>query len=539
MPTKNAKGPKVVVAKAKGFPGKGSKDDVITFDPTAELPATAGPQGSSVPRPPRPRYPITREAFVTLKTQARKLKLKPKFSNLVRDKAVEGAPPSAAPGALAPGLQNNFHGISMSGFPPDSTMAVGANHVLLAVNFNVFIYNKGGGAPVQQKTLNQWFGNLATGTFVFDPKVLFDQSSQRWILIAVALPDPPGPIGSWLMLSVSQSANPLGGWWSYKLDATLDGSTPTSNWADYPSLGTDPFNIYVTLNMFKFTGNQPPFQANGPFAYAKVRVINKLSVITGAPALWVDFPKLKNADGSFAFTVQPCHTFGAPGTESLVNSYYPSTAASTKNKLSLWSINPLWLPFPTMNPLITVTVDAYGLPPNGAQKGGGVPIDTGDIRVYNAVSRAGSIWCALTSRYNWGAATNVASIHWFQINATSGAIVQQGLFGFQNRSYFYPAIMPDTNGNVFLCCARCSPTEFASAWFTGRKANDSPGLMQNAALLKAGVANYVKLDTAGDNRWGDYTGIASDPSDALVVWFFNEYAVAGNNWDTWVGKAKF
>jgi hypothetical protein len=436
-------------------------------------------------------------------------------------------------------LQNNFHGISMSGVPPDSTMAVGANHVLLAVNFNLFIYNKSGGAPVQQKTLNQWFGNLATGTFVFDPKVLFDQSSQRWILIAVALPDPPGPIGSWLMLSVSQSANPLGGWWSYKLDATLDGSTATSNWADYPGLGIDPFNIYVTLNMFKFTGNQPPFQANGPFAYAKVRVINKVSVIFGAPAVWVDFPKLKNADGSFAFTVQPCHTFGAPGTESLVNSYYPSTAASTKKKLSVWSINPLWLPFPTMNPLITVTVDAYGLPPNGTQKGGGVPIDTGDIRVYNAVSRAGSIWCALTSRYNWGGATNVASIHWFQINATSGAIVQQGLFGFQNRSYFYPAIMPDTNGNVFLCCARCSPTEFASAWFTGRKANDPAGLMQNAALLKAGVANYVNLDTAGDNRWGDYTGIASDPSDALVVWFFNEYAVAGNNWDTWVGKAKF
>src|SRR5205807_4358286 len=131
----------------------------------------------------------------------------------------------------------------------------------------------------------------------------------------------------YFLLSISKSADPLGGWWNYKLDATKDGTTATSNWADYPSLGLDNQAIYVTGNMFKFGGN---------FAYAKVRVLNKAPLLSGGTAAWHDFVKLQNADGSLAFTVQPCHTNGAPGVEYLVNSYFGS--ASSAKQLTLWSL---------------------------------------------------------------------------------------------------------------------------------------------------------------------------------------------------------
>ena len=43
--------------------------------------------------------------------------------------------------------------------------------------------------------------------------------------------------------------------------------------------------------------------------------------------------------------------------------------------------------------------------------------------------------------------------------------------------------------------------------------------MQGSAVLKAGTAKYVALDSGGRNRWGDYNGVASDPANSRVVWF--------------------
>src|SRR5262249_26145124 len=144
----------------------------------------------------------------------------------------------------------------------------------------------------------------------------------------------------------------------------------------------------------------------------------------GAATGYVDFAGMADADGSKSFTVQPCHTFGAPQVQYFVNSLYPSTASPTQNTLTLWSLtNPLTTPAISGR---VVTTDPYGLPPKAAQSGGGTPIDTGDVRICNAVFRGGSVWLALTSFHDWGDGVNVPVAHWFQINATSGALVQQG-----------------------------------------------------------------------------------------------------------------
>jgi hypothetical protein len=87
--------------------------------------------------------------------------------------------------------------------------------------------------------------------------------------------------------------------------------------------------------------------------------------------------------------------------------------------------------------------------------------------------------------------------------------------------------------------SRSGAAEFASIRYTGRKAAEPFGTLQPSALLKAGTANYVKLDGLGRNRWGDYAGVGSDPADPLRVWLYSMYAVAGNNWATQVGSSKF
>lgn len=494
------------------------------------------------PRPSPTRYPIDMDKFVALKSKIEesKAKVAKPGSNVIADKSKKGGPATvraglveagvplaAGPEAAAPAMLANFAGIGATGWlPPDCTMATGPAHVLLSVNATVAIYNKAGGAPVKQATLTTWFSNVISNAKIFDPKALYDQHAGRWLLLAVALG--PGANESWFLLSISKTSDPLGGWFNYKLNAKLDGSTATTNWADYPALGVDNVAVYITANMFSLVGS-------GSFQYSKLRVIKKAGPYAGGALTYFDFVNLKNADNSTAFTIQPCHTYGAPGAEFLVNSVYPS-ATGTQNKLTLWKVlNGGGVPSLSK---VTITTSPFSLPPDAIQQGGGTPLDTGDTRVLNAVFRGGSVWCALTTAQNWGAG-NRAACHWFQLNSATGALTQQGVYGAGGFDYFYPAVAPDSNGNMVMVFSRSGASEFASIRYTGRKSAEPLGQLQGSALLKAGVANYTGLDGFGRNRWGDYAGIANDPADTLKTWFYSMYANPSNKWATQVGASKF
>jgi hypothetical protein len=161
------------------------------------------------------------------------------------------------------------------------------------------------------------------------------------------------------------------------------------------------------------------------------------------------------------------------------------------------------------------------------------------VRVLHAVFRGDSIWCALTTAHSWVAGSSQASIHWFQIRAAVPVLVQQGIYGAANLSYFYPACCPDSNGNMTMVFVRCGTNEFGSVFYTGRRSVDPLGSLQASALLKAGVANYVRVDGSGRNRWGDYSGISADPVNPRLIWFYGEFAAAVNTWGTWIGSAFF
>ncbi|MCH8044798.1 MAG: hypothetical protein IID44_13880 [Planctomycetes bacterium] len=516
----------------KCLSGKSSK--AKTFNPgkiAKSIMATK--QLLRTPSPSTTGYPISREDFDKLKNASGQKRVTKKKCTKTRDTAKKtqemakllgkkAALPAQAFPAAAPTPAGNFEGIKATGWlPPDCTAATGPDHVLLSVNSSVAIYTRSGTQKLQ-RTLTQWFGNVITGSTIFDPKLLYDQYEGRFVLVAVARNNSAKT--SSFLISVSATSDPTGMWHNYRMDAKKDGNTSTNNWADYPAIGIDDKALYISANMFKFAGG---------FSYVKVRVIPKAAPYSGGTIAFTDLVNLKNQDGSLAFTVQPCHQFGSPGSMSLVNSLFP-----TGRSLTLWSLNdPLGTPALSRR---TVSTDAYSLPPNAAQKGNNDPLNTGDVRMLHAVVRDGAVWCAMTTAEDWNTSTTVAAIHWFQINATSGTLVQQGVYGASGFHYFYPAITPDANGSMVIVFSRCSPTEFASIRYTGRRATDSVGQLQNSALLKSGEANYVGKDTGGRNRWGDYAGISLDPINSRTVWFYSMYAdKPANTWGTWVGSAAF
>lgn len=368
----------------------------------------------------------------------------------------------------------------------------------------------------------------------FDPRVVFDPGSNRFFLVAAGFIENPsctvGTCVSHLFLAVSKTSSPTtlgsGDWYFYAFDATLDGATPTTNLADFPGLGVDENVVVLTANMLSFSDRSNQ--------YVKIRILDKSKLIRGEAVTWTDFFRMTDPlNGStLRAGFQPALHFGNPGTF-----FFISYSEASSCGLIVWGIaNPL--SSPTLSVRIAAASGTCNWPPDAAQPGGGTPLDTGDMFVKGVVYRNGSLWAAQTISMNFGS-SDVSAIRWVQIDVSawskSVSFIQDSTFGSDGIWYFYPAIMVDASNNISIVFARSSASEFASVYYTGRLATDPPNMLRPAKLLKAGMANLNMVDGSGQNRFGDYFGIAMDPSDGSF-WMLGEYAKASNQWGTWVGN---
>jgi hypothetical protein len=437
---------------------------------------------------------------------------------------------------LAPGTFATFDGIPQTAFrPPDCTIAAGPNDVMVAVNVDLVGYTKAGVQRFRWANFTALFNPvLPAGATMFDPKIAYDHYANRWIVcIAARRAAPPG---SWIMMAVSQGPDPAGGYWLWATNASVDGSTVTNNWSDYPMLGFDTQGIYISTNQFVF---------NGGFSYAKVRIFNRAELYAGGvgPAhtiRWWDFWGLRNPDNSLSFSVQPaCHFHGTGGNPPayLVNAFFPRGSSLTvwtlSNPIGLWTGGS-----PTLG-RVSVPCRAYELPPDAVQRDGGVTrIETNDTRLLNAVFQSVAntqrLWTAHTSRLSWPGDTAARSVvQWYEIDIPSKNVVQQNGFGLSGSHYYFPVIQTDIARNAVLTFGRSSSSEYAQMRQTGRRATDPLNALQGSSLVKAGDASY------NGGRWGDYFGIARDPSDARTVWMYGEYAASGNTWKTRACSARY
>ncbi len=445
----------------------------------------------------------------------------------------EQAPQDGAPALLA-----NFNGIDYTGsFPPDPVLAAGPSNLVLATNGSVTIRSKAG-TFVASISLEAFFGGVrAADESVFDPRVVYDSASGRFFLMAVGYVESancsPGTCVAHFFMAVSKTSSPVtigsDDWYFYALDATLDGTTPTANVPDFSGLGVDGSVVVLTTNMFSI--------ASGEFQTAKIRVLNKSVLITGGSVTWTDFVGLTDPETDLlSFSLQPALTFGTPGTFFLVS----SSSALDSCDLVVWGIQS-----PLSAPVLSKRMAAAGgtcpSPPAAPQLGGGTPLDTGDYRLLNAVYRNGSLWTAHAVGMNFGSG-NVAASRWVQIDVSgwpnSVALTQDSTFGADGLSYFYPTVMVDAANNLTIALARSSPSEYGSAHYTGRLGGDPLNTLRPSALLKAGTANQDLVDQDGLNRYGDYLGMALDPTDG-TFWMMGEYVKASEAWGAWVGHIAF
>ena len=95
----------------------------------------------------------------------------------------------------------------------------------------------------------------------------------------------------------------------------------------------------------------------------------------------------------------------------------------------------------------------------------------------------------------------------------------------------------DGGGNMGLAYSAGNGTTFPSIWYTGRNAGSALGTMP---LGENSIINGTGSQTAGGNRWGDYSSVTVDPVDDATFWVVNQYlpTTSASGWRLRVGAFK-
>ena len=410
-------------------------------------------------------------------------------------------------GATQPQEVKNFQTIQLgdsgaSFIPPDTCGAVGTNHYVVAVNSTLGIYNKVNGAELAVVTLASFLPGSSG-----DPRILFDQYENRWVIMATNF-------GNRNYVAVSETDNPLGNFFKFNYIAST--GVDSNRWVDYPTLGLDQDGYYIASNMFNNSGG---------FGAVQIAAIEKAPLIAGSPSVG-NITLFQNIS---AFTIQPCHHFGNTNND---NAYTVETVNSTN--LRVRRISGDLSTSPTLTTVDTVGgVLSASTPPDAPSPGSTVNLDSGDTRCSQSVYRDGSLWTTRTANVNGRAA-----IRWYELDTSAGSstIEQQGTIDSATLYYYYPSISVDGDQNVLVGFSASNASTRPQCRVVGRSGIDAQNVMSDPIVYRnSNNASYTVTDGFGRNRWGDYSATSWDPVDDSL-WTIQEYIQGNNIWGTHVAQ---
>jgi PASTA domain len=410
--------------------------------------------------------------------------------------------------------------------PPDTNGAVGRDKLMSTLNSNYVIQRKSDGKVLSRVSMTSFWRPLHT-RHPFDPRVLYDPYSDRWLVSAANDPLLPSSL---ILYGISDTSDPQGSWHLYAIDADPANAT----WADFPTLGFNHSTVAIGVNMF----------AAGTGAYVRGRliVLDYASLRAGGDGRPLDI----SVPGGFA--LQPAVTYSQSETTLYLVEHVDSFSATYR----LWSLQGSTLSVvggaPRTNPL-----GPWGTPGPGnfLPQENGRGIDVGDSRVGNAVFRNGHVWYAQTINLppSPGVGSGLHSaVQWVELE-TTGAFVQGGRIEDPGatpwnggHSYAFASIAVNSEDDALVGFSEFESDDFADAAYAYRAGTDAPGTMRAPATLKNGEGPYNKT-RGGLNRWGDYSGTYIDPSDDFSLWTIQEYARiptgrrdGSGRWGAWWGR---
>jgi hypothetical protein len=516
-------------------------------------------------KPPRPAPPSRAvRALVEVPPEARL-----RGSHTMWSPAVEAIAGESSEQAAVATNEGGFLGLSGNGqiAPADPTGAGGAVHVMTAVNVSYALYPRSTLTtppavvpPLLTGSLESLFPGLPAGAFVFDPKVVYDPGSGRFILVFLSghgQPFTPGTESSRLLIATipDATATDQSTWCLRDINADQmrgDGK----QFGDYPGLGFDRNYVYVTTNQFDFGRTER-------FRYSQILAIGKQSLFSCSGKVRMQAFGRAETDhdsGQPSFTIQPAVTeseLGFGNIEYMVSFQENSCGFLCGNRLTIFRLK-------KKARGIDLASDRVNVPPGrmaplGTQRDGSArcePIehcwDAGDLRLVTAFYDADRdrLYTAHAIRFDVtpGDGYLEAAIRWYEIDPSPikrSHVTRTGIVGESGRDSGWPSVATDSNGNLFVNFNRAgapAPGEYLSS----AVATIPPGVTTPSAtlILVPGEALYVD-ETGRPQRWGDYTAINRDPIDPLDIWTVNQYArtdgvpPSTNLWQQVVNRVSF
>jgi len=401
---------------------------------------------------------------------------------------------------LFPGFDGLEQISSGGSIPPDVQVAVGPDHVVEMVNVAGKIWNKPS-VPSTEFPLRSFF-LTSESDFISDPKIFYDSQSDRWFASILNIDQ------SSVRVAVSDTNNPNETWSVYNIAYQI-GHCP-----DQPKIGTSNDKFVLSSNIFSnFCGK---FGGESSFVGAHFFVFDKNEMFSGTINNVLEF-----GPDFTRFSITPAQSLSSSSTMYLV-----SVSSSIDANVELFTID-------GVPPSVGTTIDTLPimlsfLPPNAAQAGTTNLIDTGDMRIQDADWFEGKLWFTFNDSCIPSGDTGFRScVHLVQIDTSTTSISQDFRLGANGFYYFYPAISIDEFGGLGLVFGFSSPATFPSIAVSGQPAGNSINTLENPITIKDGT------DFNPTTRYGDYFGVATDPSSPNQIWVAGQYHKIPT-WSTWV-----
>lgn len=471
--------------------------------------------------------------------------------------------------AVSPALLTTIEGLNSSDglyniggadpAPPDPHGAVGPTHVVNVANRSIQFFTKDGVRHRHESLVNFFqplrplTPTLNPSANIYDPRVLYDQFAQRFVVLALERSSDAVET-SRFMIAVSDDSDPNGTWYYRSINTLTNIAAPDdpldilTHYADFAGMSVSSEAIFVTANMLSFDDDE----ANGSRLWIIDKGIGKGGLYEGGAAAWksydpgtitqVDYSV--NTDNVVRLrSMYPAHIYGtAPAGVGTWLVMYDGRTNMTDEFVDVIRVdNPLTTPtfrlfsvnvgnleylMPDNSPL------EFDPPPEAPQPLVNSTLIVGDRRVYDAVWRNGNLYFTMVTVPEAGPDANQTTAHWVRLNTTNPftvTLADQGPISGEEIAFSSftsaPSIAVDAQGNMAVSFALHSPGIFPSAFYALRAATDPPGTLRDAVALAEGFDAYELEDINGDIVWGRLSGLAIDPADSVTFWTYNTYSL--------------
>jgi hypothetical protein len=434
------------------------------------------------------------------------------------------------------GVGINFPNYDDQVAPPDTDLSVGDTQVVQWVNLEYAVFDKSTGAviagPIEGNALWSGFGGACEANNDGDIIVVWDKVAHRWLMAQNVFEGPP----YYTCVAVSQTADATGSWYRYEF--------PQGNvFPDYPKWGVWLDGYYQHNNGF---GGANQFQAE-PCAYERSAMLtgnpNAQQICFAAPTTFDD--SMLPADIDSASNLPPK---GAPEVYlGSIDNTPPSGNVVYEYLFHVNWTNPSKSTFTGFGGTMPINVATFNLAcvstGDCIQQPGVSDVleGLGDRLMYRLAYRNFGKYQVLLTNHNVTASGGQVAERWYEFYTTETSpkfkVYQQGTFAPDTSNRWMGSLAMDKLGDVAFGYSISSSSIYPSINYTGRLRNDPPNTMESEAQIVAGTGSQ----TGTDDRWGDYSNMAVDPSDDCTFWYTNEFYSATNQfyWSTQLTSLKF